>query len=155
MSPGPRITDQSAQSFVWLGLGSLQLWRLHSFSRQAGPGLIAVMVTDFFFSFPLANQALPCSVQDHYHLSCLRTPPLCSAFSITSLLDFPRPVQDHCHLSCLCAPSDRAWLCLLNNLPSWLSKAPIWHQPAHGKQGPDRDLFQNCLSYLYQHWNTH
>lgn len=127
MSPGHRITDWSAQSFVQLvlkGIESLQQWRLHSFSRQVGPGLIAVMVTAiylFFFNFPLANQALPCSF------------------------------QDHCHLSCFCAPSHKVWLCLLKNLPSGFSKAPTRHH--HGKHGPE-DLFQNCLIYLHQHWNT-
>lgn len=51
MSPGPRITGWSAQSFVQLvlkGIESLQQWRLHSFSRQADPGLIAVTVTAIY-----------------------------------------------------------------------------------------------------------
>lgn len=100
MSLGHRITHWSAQSSVQLGIESLQQWRLHGFSRQAGPGLIAVMVTAIFFSFFSTSlwqiRIFPA------HFKTIVTSPASvllhtksgSAFSRTSLLDFPRLPHD-------------------------------------------------------------
>lgn len=97
MSPGPRITAQSAQSFVQIGLENLQQWRLHSFSRQAGPGLIAVMVTAiFFFFFYFFSSSLwqirPFSAQFKTTVTCPSS--LLCLLSDLSLLDFARLPHD-------------------------------------------------------------
>lgn len=130
MSPAPKTTDQGAQSFVQLGLESLQRWRLNSFSGQPGPGLDCSTVTDFFF-FIIFNLS-----------------------SLWQIGPSPVSVHDRCLSPCPCAPPHKAQLCLLSTLPSGsghLDFPRLPHDTSQLMGSGDQEgicfkTFQNCLS---------
>lgn len=131
MSPEPRITDQGDQSFVWMGLESLQWWRLNRFSGQPSPGLDYTHGDMEGFNFnPFGKSG----------------PPLFWFITIIT-----HPVSKYLHTE--------PRLCLLSNLSSGTGhldfpRLPHWHQPTHMKWGPGGDLFQNSLPDLHHHWYT-